>query len=70
MAGLVQEWDPSSDKFLDVPFDADTVTEGKAAAKKTLQKELGLAVGACPGITCHSSRADVRVKTLCWKQSD
>lgn len=40
----VKEWDPSTDKFLDVKFDANTVTEGKAAAKATLQQELGLAV--------------------------
>ena len=42
----VKEWDPSTDKFLEVNFNADTVAEGKAAAKATLQQELGLAVRA------------------------
>ena len=38
------DWNPSVDKFLDVKFDADTVEEGKAIAKETLQAELGLPV--------------------------
>lgn len=40
----VAEWDPSSDKFLDVNYGAETVHEGKAAAKAALQAELGLPV--------------------------
>ena len=40
------DWNPSVDKFLDVKFDADTVEEGKAIAKETLQAELGLPVSS------------------------
>ena len=39
-----EEWNPKADKFLDVPYDADTVVAGKAAAKQTLQAEAGLAL--------------------------
>jgi len=38
------EWDPSKDKFLDMPYDKDTVHIGKAAAKAALQAEAGLDV--------------------------
>ena len=38
------DWSPNVDKFLDVKYDADTVDEGKALAKETLQAELGLPV--------------------------
>jgi len=38
------EWDPSTDKFLDVLYDEETVIEGKAAAKEALQAEVGLPV--------------------------
>lgn len=38
------DWSPNVDKFLDVKYDADTVDEGKALAKATLQAELGLPV--------------------------
>ena len=41
------DWSPNVDKFLDVKYDADTVDEGKALAKETLQAELGLPVSAC-----------------------
>eukprot|EP00245_Coleochaete_scutata_P001752 TRINITY_DN12208_c0_g1_i1.p1 TRINITY_DN12208_c0_g1~~TRINITY_DN12208_c0_g1_i1.p1 ORF type:complete len:614 (+),score=139.34 TRINITY_DN12208_c0_g1_i1:144-1985(+) len=40
----VQEWDPSEDKYLDVPFTAETVKAGKAAAKEALQAEVGLPI--------------------------
>lgn len=40
------------DKFLDVKFDADTVEEGKAIAKETLQAELGLPVSSLPRCNC------------------
>jgi len=40
------EWDPSKDKFLDVPYDKMTVIEGKAAAKQALQAEVGLPLDA------------------------
>ncbi|KAK9799719.1 hypothetical protein WJX73_003691 [Symbiochloris irregularis] len=39
----VKEWDPSTDKFLTTKFDADSMAEGKAAAKAALQQALGLA---------------------------
>ena len=38
------DWDPSKDKFLDVKYDKQTVDEGKALAKETLQAEAGLPV--------------------------
>merc|ERR1719199_1574338 len=38
------EWNPAKDKYLDMPYDKDTVIEGKAAAKAALQAEAGLPV--------------------------
>ena len=38
------DWCPTVDKFLDVKYDERTVAHGKAAAKETLQAELGLPV--------------------------
>jgi len=38
------EWCPTQDKFLDVKYDEETVAEGKAIAKETLQGLLGLEV--------------------------
>lgn len=38
------EWSPDKDKFLDVKYDKETVTEGKANAKELLQAELGLPI--------------------------
>jgi len=38
------EWNPMTDKFLDMPYDKTTVMEGKAAAKAALQAEVGLPV--------------------------
>lgn len=40
----VTDWSPDVDKYLDVTYDKDTVEEGKAMAKETLQAELGLDV--------------------------
>jgi granule-bound starch synthase len=40
----VAEWNPATDKFLDVNYTPQTVHEGKAAAKAALQAELGLPV--------------------------
>lgn len=40
------DWSPNVDKFLDVKYDAETVDEGKALAKETLQAELGLPVSS------------------------
>lgn len=39
-----QEWSPFCDKYLDVKYDANSLEEGKAIAKETLQAELGLEV--------------------------
>ncbi len=36
------EWNPATDKFLDITYDKNTVTMGKAAAKQALQAEVGL----------------------------
>ena len=48
------DWSPNVDKFLDVKYDADTVDEGKALAKETLQAELGLPVSAIYGLELQS----------------
>ncbi|KAK9275280.1 hypothetical protein L1049_022542 [Liquidambar formosana] len=40
----VQEWNPSTDKYIDVKYDATTVMEAKAVLKEALQAELGLPV--------------------------
>ncbi|XP_050235838.1 granule-bound starch synthase 1, chloroplastic/amyloplastic-like [Mercurialis annua] len=40
----VQEWNPSTDKYIDLKFDADTVMEAKALLKESLQAEVGLPV--------------------------
>jgi granule-bound starch synthase len=42
----VQEWDPSADKYLDVPYDISTVFEAKPLLKEALQAEVGLPVDA------------------------
>ena len=42
------DWCPTVDKFLDVKYDERTVAHGKAAAKETLQAELGLPVRPSP----------------------
>uniref|UniRef100_A0A0C9RFY0 Starch synthase, chloroplastic/amyloplastic n=1 Tax=Wollemia nobilis TaxID=56998 RepID=A0A0C9RFY0_9CONI len=40
----VQEWDPSTDKHLDVNYDETTVLEAKPRLKEALQAEVGLPV--------------------------
>ncbi|KAI9173586.1 hypothetical protein LWI28_003399 [Acer negundo] len=40
----VQEWNPATDKYIDVKYDADTVTEAKPLLKEALQAEVGLPV--------------------------
>lgn len=40
----VQEWDPSSDKYLDTPYDINTVFEAKPELKAALQAEVGLPI--------------------------
>uniref|UniRef100_A0A803NTQ4 Starch synthase, chloroplastic/amyloplastic n=1 Tax=Cannabis sativa TaxID=3483 RepID=A0A803NTQ4_CANSA len=40
----VQEWNPSTDKYLSVKYDASTVREAKAILKEALQAEVGLPV--------------------------
>ncbi|KAK8983895.1 hypothetical protein V6N11_009677 [Hibiscus sabdariffa] len=40
----VQEWDPASDKYISVKYDATTVTAAKALLKEALQAELGLPI--------------------------
>lgn len=40
----VIEWNPMTDKYLSLPYDTETVVEGKAVAKAELQAELGLPV--------------------------
>jgi granule-bound starch synthase len=42
----VQEWDPSADKYLDVPYDISTVFDAKSLLKEALQAEVGLPVDA------------------------
>jgi len=36
------EWNPATDKFLDINYEKNTVVMGKAAAKQALQAEVGL----------------------------
>lgn len=38
----VTEWNPATDKLLEVKYSKDTVVQGKAAAKEALQAEVGL----------------------------
>jgi granule-bound starch synthase len=38
------DWNPATDKYLEVPFDKASVHAGKAAAKEALQAECGLPV--------------------------
>lgn len=40
----VQEWNPVTDKHIDIHYDHTTVHEGKALAKESLQAEVGLPV--------------------------
>ncbi|PKA59986.1 Granule-bound starch synthase 1, chloroplastic/amyloplastic [Apostasia shenzhenica] len=40
----VNEWNPATDKYITVNYDATTVTEGKAINKEALQAEVGLPV--------------------------
>ncbi|KAL9272568.1 Granule-bound starch synthase 1, chloroplastic/amyloplastic-like protein [Drosera capensis] len=40
----VQEWNPSTDKFIDVKYDAATVMEAKPLLKESLQAAVGLPV--------------------------
>ncbi|KAI5422161.1 granule-bound starch synthase 1, chloroplastic/amyloplastic [Lathyrus oleraceus] len=40
----VQEWNPSTDKYISIKYDASTVLEGKALLKEELQAEVGLPV--------------------------
>ncbi|KAJ7548302.1 hypothetical protein O6H91_07G006300 [Diphasiastrum complanatum] len=42
----IQEWDPSSDKYIDVHYDATTVLEAKPTLKELLQAEVGLPVNS------------------------
>ncbi|CAM8992689.1 unnamed protein product [Rhodiola kirilowii] len=39
-----QEWNPATDKYIDVKYNASTVTEAKAILKESLQAEVGLPV--------------------------
>ena len=68
------DWSPNVDKFLDVKYDAETVDEGKALAKETLQAELGLPVSiessephcahrALPTMYCWTV---VPASFMCW----
>ncbi|KAK6935628.1 Glycosyl transferase, family 1 [Dillenia turbinata] len=40
----VQEWNPATDKYIDVKYDATTVMDAKPILKEALQAELGLPV--------------------------
>lgn len=40
----IREWSPETDKFIDVHYDATTVTEAKSLLKEALQAEVGLPV--------------------------
>lgn len=40
----VQEWNPATDKYIDIKYDITTVTEAKPLIKETLQAAVGLPV--------------------------
>ncbi len=40
----VQEWNPSTDKYIDIHYDAETVMDAKPLLKEALQAEVGLPV--------------------------
>ncbi|KAH7560853.1 hypothetical protein JRO89_XS10G0126200 [Xanthoceras sorbifolium] len=40
----VQEWNPATDKYIDVKYDAETVMDAKPLLKEALQAEVGLPV--------------------------
>jgi granule-bound starch synthase len=42
----IYEWDPSTDKYISVKYDATTVTEARALNKERLQAEVGLPVNS------------------------
>ncbi|GHT38441.1 glycogen synthase [Planctomycetales bacterium] len=37
-----KQWNPATDKYIEVPYDSDTVFENKPLCKRALQNELGL----------------------------
>ncbi|MCI37961.1 granule-bound starch synthase 1 chloroplastic amyloplastic-like, partial [Trifolium medium] len=39
-----REWSPQTDRYIDVHYDATTVTEAKSLLKEALQAEVGLPV--------------------------
>ncbi|CAL0315425.1 unnamed protein product [Lupinus luteus] len=54
----VQEWNPSTDKYITVKYTAATVLEGKALLKEALQAEVGLPVDRNIPIICFIGRLE------------
>lgn len=56
---LFAEWCPTQDKFLDVKYDEESVAEGKAFAKETLQVNDHSTYGSTTLVAaCHCGCAD------------
>ena len=51
-------WGPALDKFIPLPYDASTVAAGKAAAKASLQAELGLTVDPAAPLVAFVGRLE------------
>ncbi|OIW04564.1 hypothetical protein TanjilG_20920 [Lupinus angustifolius] len=54
----VQEWNPTTDKYITVKYTAATVLEGKALLKEALQAEVGLPVDRNIPIICFIGRLE------------
>ncbi|KAE9595842.1 hypothetical protein Lal_00031022 [Lupinus albus] len=54
----VQEWNPSTDKYITVKYTAATVLEGKALLKEALQAEVGLPVDRNIPLICFIGRLE------------
>ena len=52
------EWNPATDKFLDITYDNNTVVMGKAAAKQALQAEVGLPLDASAPVFGYIGRLE------------
>ena len=52
------EWNPATDKFLDITYDKNTVVMGKAAAKQALQAEVGLPLDASAPVFGYIGRLE------------
>ncbi|KAL5551497.1 hypothetical protein UlMin_001673 [Ulmus minor] len=54
----IQEWNPATDKYIDVKYDATTVLEAKPLLKEALQAEVGLPVDKSIPLLCFIGRLE------------